>query len=57
MIGNNSLILNTATMIEALQEWLDKRMGEYAPQVMDVAPKDASRGVFEITLNDREAGK
>lgn len=36
MKGNNTLELNTATIIEALQEYLDKRMGEFAPKVTDV---------------------
>ena len=30
MIGNNTLILNTATVIEAMQEYFDKR---YTPKV------------------------
>lgn len=36
MIGNNQLNLNQATMIEAMQEYLDKRMGPFAPKVTAV---------------------
>lgn len=30
MIWNNSMTFNHVTMIEAVQEYLDKRMGEFA---------------------------
>jgi len=57
MKGNNSMILNKATMIEAVQEWLDKRMPDYAPEVVtnvtlvtNVTSKDYK---FEIVLNER----
>lgn len=36
MKGNNELILNEATLIEAMQEYLDKRMGEFAPVVKSI---------------------
>ncbi len=54
MIGNNEMILNTATVIEAMQEWLDKRMAGFAPRVTNVRAKDPLRGTFEITLNEKE---
>jgi len=34
--GNNTLELNEATLIEAMQEYLDKRMTDYAPKVTSV---------------------
>lgn len=37
MIGNNQLNLNQATVIEAMQEYLNKRMGIYAPKVTGVS--------------------
>lgn len=41
MIGNNQLNLNPATVMQALQEWLNKRMGEHAPRVVSInATKD-----------------
>lgn len=36
MIGHNQLNLNTASVMEALQEYLDKRMGEHAPKVVSL---------------------
>ena len=39
MRGNNDLILNHGTVIEALQEYFDKRMGEYSPQIVCVQAK------------------
>jgi hypothetical protein len=33
MKGNNVLKLNAATAMEAVQEYLDKRMGNFAPRV------------------------
>lgn len=39
MKGNNTLTLNEATMIEAVQEYLTKRMGAtYVPTVTSVKP-------------------
>lgn len=39
MKGNNDLILNHATVMEALQEYFDKRMNEYSPQIVCVQAK------------------
>lgn len=36
MIGNNQLNLNAATVMQALQEWINKRMGEHAPRVVSI---------------------
>ena len=36
MIGNNQLNLNPATVMQALQEWINKRMGEHAPRVVSI---------------------
>ena len=54
MKGNNELILNTATMIEAVQEWLDRRMPEHAPQVNHVTSKPDGSGMFTVSLMERE---
>jgi len=52
MRGNNDLILNHATIIEALQEYLDKRMGDYSPQVVCITPSKADC----ITVSVSEKG-
>lgn len=54
MIGNNVLLLNTATMMQAVQEWLDKRMPECSPSVTNVTIKSESSGLFEIRVQERE---
>jgi hypothetical protein len=36
MIGNNQLNLNAATVMQALQEWINKRMGEHAPRIVSI---------------------
>ena len=36
MKGNNELLLNEATIMEAVQEYLNKRMGEFAPTVKGI---------------------
>jgi hypothetical protein len=36
MIGNNQLNLNPATVMQALQEWINKRMGDNAPKVVSI---------------------
>jgi len=38
MKGNNELILNYATVMESLQEYLDKRMGVFSPRVASIRP-------------------
>lgn len=52
MKGNNKLILNEATMIEAVQFWLDSKMVHKAPKVTNV--KHIGSGYdnsFEICLD------
>jgi hypothetical protein len=36
MIGANQLNLNAATMMQALQEWIDKRWAAPAPKVVSI---------------------
>jgi len=36
MIGKNQLNLNAATVMQALQEWINKRMGEHAPRIVSI---------------------
>ena len=53
MIGVNKLELCEAELMVALQEYLDKRMGEYAPKVDGVA-QDKAAGTFNIRLKAKE---
>ena len=59
MIGNNELRLNQATMIEAVQEYLDSLMINHAPKVSSVvASKDSPYGAgetFVIAVTDKES--
>ena len=52
MKGNNELILNEATLIQAVQEWIDKRMGEHAPIVKSVKSNGHYDG-FKIGLAEK----
>lgn len=59
MKGNNELHLNTATVIEAVQQWLDGKMPSGAPTVTNV--RSSGRGdlsfVVEVSSDaDRLAG-
>ena len=52
MKGSNDLILNEATMIEAMQFWLDSRMVPPSPKVTGVKAKvDGYSSTFTIALN------
>jgi len=50
MRGNNTFMLNGATMIEAVQEYLDKRMTP-APKVNSVAWGNGD-GVFVVKVQE-----
>ncbi len=51
MIGMNELRLNEATMIQAVQEWLDRKMPHGAPKVRNVkTDKSGYDEVFIVTL-------
>ena len=55
MKGKNILHLNAATLMEAVQEYLDKRMGPYSPKV--TAIKDAGTTYtdeFKVSVEERE---
>lgn len=54
MKGSNDLILNHATIIEALQEYMDKRMGDYAPKVVTISPNKSD---YTITVSVSEKEK
>lgn len=55
MKGNNTLYLNEATMIEALQAWIDSKYAHMPPVVTKVQQMsdcgyEATRGSFEVRL-------
>lgn len=56
MIGNNTLELNQATMIEALQLWLNSKWkGEHTPKVVSVRVCTGyDKGTFNIELTTDE---
>ena len=57
MKGNNKLILNTSTMIEIVQRWVDVEMPNIckAQKVSRVSPNHRDGVEFEIYLTDKEA--
>ena len=56
MKGNNTLILNEATMIEAMQEYVDKRYTVDTPIVKRVTAETGKVvPEFEIELSEKEA--
>lgn len=57
MKGNNKLILNTATMIEIVQRWVDAEMPNIAKgqKVAGVVSSLQGCGTdFEVRLSDKE---
>lgn len=53
MIGNNELKLNEITVIEAMQEWLDKRMAGYSPKIVGIT-HDSMKAQFTIKTADKD---
>ena len=49
MKGNNDLHLNEATMIEALQMYLDRLMPNRAPEVKHISKKDNAQFVVSVS--------
>jgi hypothetical protein len=47
MIGTNRMQLNEATMMDVVQQWLDRQLAENAPKVTGIT---SYNGVFEVTL-------
>jgi hypothetical protein len=55
MKGNNSLILCMAEMKIAMQEYLNKRLGAYAPEVRNIKV-NVSEHTFEIQMQEQTKG-
>lgn len=51
MKGNNEFHLNTATMMEAVQMWLDYQMPKGAPTVTGVTPGRNGDHTFVVALS------
>lgn len=57
MVGKNDLVLNQATMIEAIQYWLDSKMKETAPTVLSVkgeSNRGYDDGFFVVSLDSEK---
>lgn len=57
MTGNNEMRLNEATMIQALQQWLDSKMPHGAPKVTSVKKESGSTyepNIFTVGLTSEE---
>lgn len=55
MIGRNELILNKATLKQALQKWLDARMVKSDQEVLDVK-YDPCDDLMTVTIVSKEDG-
>lgn len=53
MRGSNTLVLCMAEMKVAVQEYIDKRLGEFAPRVNTIKADQAS-WTFSVELSDKE---
>lgn len=54
MKGNNTLVLCMAEMKVAVQEYIDKRLGEHAPQVRHVKASSTADWTFAVELCDEQ---
>jgi hypothetical protein len=52
MLGNNTLIINTATLIQAVQEYLDKRTQGIAVTVKMVKADNQYDGTFRVDIEE-----
>lgn len=58
MKGTNKLVLNTATMIEALQLWLESQMKDQVPTVTGLDLDDNDADMFVVCVSsDADKGK
>ena len=51
MKGNNELHLNTATVMEAVQQWLDNKMPTSSPTVTHFKSSGKGDGVFVVEVS------
>ena len=58
MKGNNTFIFNEATIIVAIQEYLNKRITTDTPKVTSVKSSDKTLSLFQIDIQeDKDACK
>lgn len=55
MKGNNTLVLCMAEMRVAVQEYIDKRLGEFAPRVNMIKQSAVGDWSFSVELTDQES--
>ena len=53
MKGVNELLLNQSTIVEAIQEWIDKRMVDYSPKIVTVS-YDSTIYMFRVVTKEKE---
>ena len=53
MIGVNELLLNQVTIVQAIQEWIDKRMVDYSPKIVTVS-YDSTMCMFRVVTEEKE---
>lgn len=54
MKGSNELHLNLATMLEALQEYFDKRLPGHPIDVTNISQTSQSTPAFKVNVTERE---
>lgn len=57
MKGNNELILNEATMVVAVQEYINKRITVDTPKVTGINISDKLCNLFSIKLEEQIHGQ
>lgn len=54
MRGNNILILNSATIIEAIQEYFDRRFAKDTPNITGVSMDGSNPSSFRVTVEEKK---
>lgn len=57
MKGNNQMMLNQATMCEAVQYWLENKVfgqNNISPEVTVVKKASVAEGFFDVSLTSKE---
>lgn len=57
MLGSNEFIFNEATIIVAMQEYIDKRITVDTPKVTSVSIHDRTNNLFSIKLEEQNVNK
>ena len=57
MVGTNTLRLNTATMMQIVQEWLERTMPDKPPKVTNFKYAGDVQGTYEVTVEANKEEK